>query len=105
MNNSSWPSTSDFHAARSQAWSCSNFSLGKSRAPPFDVLVAGHPAEGRLLAGGPAPRAIDDPLQDPHILAESRHRYSPLSSLRNQFTWKILGVSESLRCMRIQWRK
>ena len=39
----------------------------RSRSPG-----AGHPAEQRLLAADAAVRAVDDPLEDAHVLAEAR---------------------------------
>src|SRR5580698_3719966 len=39
---------------------------------PLDLVVIRHPADGCFLRGGAAVRAIDNPLQHAHILAEAR---------------------------------
>ena len=74
MKSSSCPRTSARQALRSKACNCSNFSLREVEAAPLDVLVTRHPADRRLLAHGPPAGAVDDPLQHPHVLAETRAR-------------------------------
>ena len=42
---------------------------GNVQALPVDVFEEGDPADGGLLAVGVAVDAIDDPLEDAHVLA------------------------------------
>src|SRR5688500_13138725 len=45
---------------------------GKIEAAPIDGFIVGRPADRRLLALRAPANAVDDPFQDPHILAEAR---------------------------------
>src|SRR6185312_6258754 len=38
---------------------------------PVDIVVVGRPADGSLLAQSAAMDAVDDPLEDAHVLAEA----------------------------------
>ena len=72
---------------------------------PMDVFVVRSPADGGLVAECAAMGAIDNPFENAHVLAETGPEEVALRSLRNQFTWKTRGVTVSLRCILIQWRK
>src|SRR3984957_17607463 len=45
--------------------------VGDVEAREIEVARLGHPAEGRLLAAHPQAGAVDDPLEDAHVLAEA----------------------------------
>ena len=71
MNSSSWPITSDFHAARSTNCNFLKLLFGEIQSFPLDVFVVRGPADGRLLALGAAVDAVHDPFEHPHVVAEA----------------------------------
>src|SRR6185312_7755228 len=44
----------------------------KRHSGPSDVLMTWHPADGGLAASSPTVRAVDDPFENAHVLAEAR---------------------------------
>ena len=73
MNSSSWDKISLSQSSRSSDIALTKSASSKpSRPSQFEIAEAWHPADRALQGVGLAVGASDDPLQDPHVLAEAR---------------------------------
>ena len=105
MKSSSWPITSLRQAARSTACNCVELLARRIQSGPVDVFVVRRPADGRLLALGAAAHAVDDPLEDAHVLAEARPEELAVLVLAEPVDVEDARRYVSVRCILIQWRK
>ena len=78
------------------------FLLREIEAGPVDVFVAGYPSDRSFLAEGAAAGAVYDPFQYAHIFAKTGPEKLAVRAFTEPVTWKMRGVSLSLRCIVIQ---